>query len=120
MASWKIKRGIDALYSGAPVWWQERADAGLLGAGFLFGCIWDTDNNGEVIQFAQDNFFARYFIKTATLIGCWDRQRQMFVINNAKLLVMADEFHPIERKANRPMTSCTRNRKAVPIWTYYY
>lgn len=116
----KIHKGINALFSGAHVWWQARDDAGQDAAGILFGCIWDTDNNGEVIQFTQGKFFARYFIKTDTLVRCWDVSSQMFRINDAKLLVMADKFNPSERTANRPMTSCTRNRRAVPIWTFYY
>lgn len=118
--AWTIRKGYDALFSGMPVWWQKRHDSGLMGAGILFGSIWDTDNNGEVLQFYQGNFFARYFIKTPVLCACWDVKRQMFCIQDAKLLVMAEEFHSTERKSNMPMTYCIRSRKAVPIWTYYY
>jgi hypothetical protein len=120
----KIYRGYDALFSGAPVFWKARADCGLLGLGFLFGSIWDTDNNGEVIQFQQGNFYARYFIKTEDLVKGWDVPTQRFVIDDARLLVMAEEFHPLERtkkhEGNKPRAFCTRNRKSVAIWTYYY
>ena len=117
---YKIKKGYDALYSGAPVWWQARHDSGKMGAGILFGSIWDTDNNGEVIEFSHDSFYARFFITTNVLTKCWDVSRQMFVIDDAKLLGLVDETKHEEQKFNRPYAFCTRNRKSVAIWTYYY
>jgi hypothetical protein len=118
--AWKIKKGLDAIYSGAQVWWQDRDDCGQMGAGIIFGFIWDTPNNGVVLQFSQGNYYARYFIDFDLLVKSWNPDTQQFRIETAKLLVMADEFKSTERTANLPMTSCTRNNKAVPIWTYFY
>lgn len=115
----KIRKGINALYSGAPVWWQDKADAGQDGMGIIFGCIWDTSNNGTVLQFKHGNFFARFFIKQDILVKCWSRVNQRFEISDAHLLVMAEAFYE-EQKTNLPRVFCTRGRRSVPIWTYYY
>lgn len=118
--AYKIKSGNAAIFSGAPVWWQEKADAGQMGAGIVFGSIWDTDNNGVVLQFTHGVFYARFFITSEALAKTWDVERQMFVIDDAKLLTMADEFHSEARLPTLPRIFCTRNHKSVPIWTEYY
>jgi len=121
------RQGMRALYVGNQVWWQDRHDAGMMGAGIIFGSIWDTDNNGTVIQFPQGKFYARFFMKDIELVRAWNQENKRFEIKDAKLLAMADDFHPAQVKVGyncwtltQPRVFCTRNRKSVPIWTEYY
>lgn len=116
----RIRSGVEAIYSGAPVWWQAKDDAGQLGAGFVFGSIWDTDDNGVVLQFTHGVFYARFFITSEALAKSWNVRQQMFYITDAKLISMADDFHSEARMPTLPRIFCTRNKKAVPIWTEYY
>jgi hypothetical protein len=120
----KIRNGVDAIFDSQPVLCPERTAAGLMGAGIVFGSIWDTDDNGVVIQFAQGKFFARFLIGLEELAKAWNVQEQMFIVELAqlKLLVMADESGQLHTKegAVQPYAGCVRNKRQVPIWTSYW
>ena len=118
MSVWKPENAIEAMYIGAHVWCRWRHDLGKMGAGEIYGFIWDTDNNGCIIQFDDGRFLSRYFIGFKKLEEAW--QRQLFVVDAMDFVRIVPQSKVTKLQHVQVCWMFKRGRRRIPVWSQYW
>jgi hypothetical protein len=117
MSAYKPEKGIEAAYIGAPVWWRLLYEDGLNGVGMVFGVVWDTEDNGIIVEFKQDKFTSRYFLNWAAVEKAW--KGEILSLTEAQFMGIVPSHELRDIGKVRPLGSIKRNKQRVPVWTQY-
>lgn len=125
MSAYNPENGIEGAFVGATVWWRQLYDDGLNGAGRIYGFVWDTSDNGAIIEFNQGVYTNRYFISFKELERVW--KNGTFYIDEAKFISIVTSRVWLVTNKVFPLGFIKRNQaglpkgkqQRVPVWTQY-
>ena len=117
MSVYQPANGIEGSYIGAKIWWRQLYEDGLNGAGRIYGYVWDTDNNGVIIEFPQVQYISRYFLTHSDLETTW--KEGMFYISEAKFIGIALNNPMLVTNKVLPLGVHRQNKQRIPVWTQF-
>lgn len=104
---------IDHVYCGAAVWWPQRHRDGHNGAGQIFGTIWDTEDNGDVLVFEHGPYHLYFFVR----LDDYEWNGDMLVVQQPMFM----ELHPrrmyLVSKSVGTFCTIKHGIRRVPVWT---
>jgi len=123
------KTMLEGIYIGAPVWCPWRETNGLMPLGSITGFIWDTDDNGVVIEFDDHDFISRFFVPWSEFTeDTWQPTQTggLFTLSKLTLLRVIPKGPTPWRVAATHVglwdveQVIVRKRRKIPIWSEKY
>lgn len=114
-----MNSAIDHVFCGAAVWWPQRHRDGHNGAGQIFGTIWDTDNNGDVLLFEHGKFQLYFFTKLDDYEWHGDDQDKGILVVRSPTFMELNPRRPyLVSRSIGAFCTIKHGIRRVPVWTH--
>lgn len=123
MSAWQPETWYDGLFIGAEVWSRSRYESGLIASGKIFGVVWDSKENGAIVEFEQEGYWVRYFVNWKQFEEAWvtDGRRSIFSLGPDIRFVELREIKVYENLPAVEVVAKLRVKgKRVPVWSQYW
>lgn len=116
MSTYDPQNGVEGLYCTAPVYAPKREDDRLNSMGMVRGFIYDTKDNGVIVEFVEPDYTFWFFVPMDTMIAAFNNK--VFICREMKYVSMfkTQPSNMINYKTVQVIGHIRRKRMKVAVW----